>query len=204
MADASGKLGQLAEMLNRLPTGPINQTIVDDVTELLGACWDLFDGSAQAGMEGHKVDRAEELRWNKEAQTLTFIIERHGAIVRGGSSKAELQGWTINLKNSSAVYGSVGSRRARGSEPPSRVDINAIVSEIVQAIKAEEPLEGVTRQGSDVVGISPGHFVPDNGLAAQTLQSRRKRFRSALESALKDLGWARDPKVKPHTFRRVS
>ena len=60
------------------------------VQELLSECWNDIDGGDVDSMATFKLERMEQLRWNPP--DLSFVIERHGAIVAGRSSRAQKAG----------------------------------------------------------------------------------------------------------------
>ena len=107
-------LVDLRNYLNSVHPGPL--TDVSRVEELLSPCWDDFTGSSTTSMTAHKLDRIEDLRW--DPPNLSFIVERHGAIVGGGSSRAEKQGWTANLVTLTATASPCGHRQKKPTQPP--------------------------------------------------------------------------------------
>ena len=61
---------------------------VREVEMLLADCWDRLSGGRREGMRGYKlVGRTEDMSW--WPPTLTFGLERHGALVNG-STRAEV------------------------------------------------------------------------------------------------------------------
>ena len=81
-----GASGELEEYLDRQPPGAVTEP--DELVGLLSASWDRFDGSGEAAMAHYKLDRMKNVRW--DPPTLTFEVERHGAVAMG-SSRAERQ-----------------------------------------------------------------------------------------------------------------
>ena len=65
----------------------------------LAGCWREFTGSASERMHAGKLGRMEAVRW--DPPVLSFTIERHGAM-SGGSTRAELQQWRIDLDRKTA------------------------------------------------------------------------------------------------------
>src|SRR4051794_26514344 len=88
---------------------------VGDVNELavvVAGVWPQLLGGDEAGMTPHKLRRMENVAW--EPPTLRFSIERHGAIVAGGGTRAEVQTWEVNLHTGTAdVRASSSYRQVR-------------------------------------------------------------------------------------------
>jgi hypothetical protein len=59
-------------------------------------------------MTPNKIERIEEATW--EDPIFTFVIERHGRTVHG-SSRAELQRWTVDLDAGTATTAASHSHR---------------------------------------------------------------------------------------------
>ena len=82
---------------------------------LLADCWDEFEGSREEGMASYKLlNRMKEVEWNPPL--LTFIIERHGALVMG-STRAEKYEWALNMETKTADYAQVGHRQVHKMGP---------------------------------------------------------------------------------------
>src|SRR5690348_8052575 len=90
-------LAKLRSYLSSLPPGPITDTSV--VEELLVQCWECLSGANDTRMVAYKIHRMENAEWNPPL--LQFEIERHGGTV-WGSSKAELQSWTVDVEHGTA------------------------------------------------------------------------------------------------------
>lgn len=91
-------MSQLYDYLSTLAPGA-----VEDQAELvrhLRASWDALRGSNQSAMATWKLSRLESPRW--EPPLLSFAVERHGAIVGGGSTRAEMQHWVVDPRSGTA------------------------------------------------------------------------------------------------------
>ncbi len=85
-------MNALIEFLTNLAPGPISDT--SGLQKVLANYWESIEGSNAGGMRAYKLSgRIEKPKW--VPPLLTFEIERHGGTVQG-SSRAELQRWTIN------------------------------------------------------------------------------------------------------------
>ncbi len=81
------ELEQLRTFLAGVPAGGYEGN--EQLEGLLARAWHLLQGGGDEDMAGYKIiDRPEGLRW--EPPHLRFEIERHGAMVAGGSSRAEI------------------------------------------------------------------------------------------------------------------
>jgi hypothetical protein len=76
------------------------------------------------------LSRTEHMVW--EPPLLSFVIERHGALVGGGSTRGELQRWQVNVETSEAECFRAGHRQLRPAAPPVRAQ--QLADEIVYAI----------------------------------------------------------------------
>src|SRR4051812_47015376 len=86
-------MDNLKKHLAKFTPGRISET--EEIESLLAPCWDDLDGSDEGGMDGDKLlGRMEKVVWSPPV--LTFVIERHGGTVNG-STRAELQHWTVDL-----------------------------------------------------------------------------------------------------------
>ena len=117
--DVSPSVQRLRDALRDVPQGPIDN--IDLVLSLLKGCWNELMGSNDTSMRDFKVDRAEQFSWR--TPSLSFTIERHGATVVG-STRAELQNWTVNLDSASA-YHSEGRFRQLVRQAP-RLDVKSM------------------------------------------------------------------------------
>jgi hypothetical protein len=91
--------------------------------------WDVL-ADDDGGMTGMKLlGRMENVAW--EPPKFIFRIERHGATVMG-SSRAELQEWTIDLEQRTKTVQTVGRRQVRPMQ--GRLDAKPIAEEVAAAI----------------------------------------------------------------------
>ena len=97
----------LRRLLQSFDQGPIDDASM--VQELLSECRNDIDGGDVDSMATFKLERMEQLRWNPP--DLSFVIERHGAIVAGRSSRAQKQEWVVNLDTLQAKNTIVGFRQ---------------------------------------------------------------------------------------------
>lgn len=120
-------INQLRKYLKRIPEGEITNTV--ELEELLAECWDEFVGD-HGGMEPQKLlGRMEDVLWRPPI--LGFVIERHGGTVMG-SSRAELQHWTVDVEHKTAITGVKGYRRKSPSQ--NAADVKPIANKLTELI----------------------------------------------------------------------
>jgi hypothetical protein len=180
----------LRRFLNGTAPGPIDQTT--ELAALLVDCWDEFDGDSGAVEPFNHLCRIENARW--EPPRLTFVIERHGATVLG-SSRAELQNWTLDLDRVTREYES-GQRQLRPTQPP--LDVDPIADEIAALIENGTPDSRLAWYDTDRVRVLIGEIVPRMSAARQTVDGRRRCFWAALDGRLEP-GWQRSQQ----SYRRI-
>ena len=100
-------ISDLATHLHNLPDGPISDQR-DEILKLLANAWDALCEREVEATYPYKLERAEELRW--QAPYLKFILERHGRTV-GGSERADLHHWVVNLDEQRANIEKFGWRK---------------------------------------------------------------------------------------------
>ncbi len=116
---------ELLKYLESLKAGSIPDT--SEVESLLAVCWDKFDDSRVGGMTGDKFDgRMENVQW--EPPVLSFDIERHGRIVGGGSTRADIHRWKLDVIKRTASFEQARYRQVRPNAK--RLDVNPIAEEI--------------------------------------------------------------------------
>ncbi len=163
---------------------------------LLADGWDDFNSGDDhgAGMEPYKLrGRMERVKWNPPE--LTFMIERHGATVLG-SSRAELQSWTLDFNVKTRTFEEGGFRQKRPRKSPVRVD--RIVDKLAEQILNHHPDDRLSWSGHDQVRIMIGKILPKGSAVPQTLSDRRRRLRDALAVRLEPAGWKM---ITPNVFR---
>ena len=189
MSKKKPRVRALLNILRNLPSGPISGDQCDEVRRLLQECWLELEGGQATSMAPWKVSRAEDLRW--DPPYLSFIIERHGATVLG-SSRAELQVWTIDVEKGTASYAQKSYRQIRPTSP--RLDVKPIVEAICEVVQQGPQSNSALIQNKIVrfretgeVSIRHGDLI--SGDNKQTKAGRRKRLRDALIVAMKAMGW---------------
>jgi hypothetical protein len=149
-------------------------------------------------MEPWKLGRMERIAWNPPM--LSFVVERHGGIVAGGSTRAELQGWTIDLERHTAECCKVGWRQAAPMGP--RMSVGPIAAEIAAIIEQRRTDPRIKWLDTErtAVRILIGRIIPHDA-PNQTVAGRRRRFSNALDEALASTPWRRVFGGAPRTFR---
>jgi hypothetical protein len=118
---------------------------------------------------------------------LTFLIERHGGTVLG-STRAELQRWSVDLDRERATDGRIGHRQLSPMER--RVDLGPIADEVAHKITNGEADDRLSWLGDGRVRVEVGKIFPAQSGYKQTVQGRRQRLREALIERLATKGWA--------------
>ena len=159
----------------------------EELVDQLAGVWDYFADSHAAGMSADKLSRLEAPEWNPPL--LSFQIERHGGIVVGRSSRAELQTWRANFETRTTSYAITGWRQI--SPPQPRLDVKAIAHEIARAVATGDRTDSRVVWTDNQVRIVLGKIA---GLATgsavrETLMGRRKRFRAALRAEMTKVGF---------------
>lgn len=177
-------LGNLRTMLTLRRTGPLPPSLIPIVVSLLKEVWDDLDGDG-GGMTIEKLHgRLESVIW--ESPMITFRIERHGATVLG-SSRAEVQEWTVDLERRTKAVRTVGRRQVTPMQP--KLDVTPIAEEIADAILAGRPDDRLKWERADRVRVVIGKVLPGNSAVRETLAGRRKRLREGLCAILATAGW---------------
>lgn len=125
--DRNNALAALQAYLAHMASGEI--TNATEVERLLAVAWDdlLRD---DGGMESYKLfNRMEDVTWTPPL--LTFRIERHGATVMG-SSRAEMQAWTIDVEKGTACCEAKGYRQLSPRQRP--LDVKPLAAEVAGLI----------------------------------------------------------------------
>lgn len=189
----STNLTDLRRYCTGLLAGPISNK--SELERLLSTCWDDLLGD-DGGMAGHKLlGRMESITWHPPK--VVFRIERHGATVMG-SSRAEMQEWTIDLEQRTATVETVGRRQVRPMQ--GRLDVRPIAEEIAAAILAGRPDEHLKWDGKDHVRLLIGEVLPTGSAVKETVAGRRKRLRETLAGLMASAGWQM---VKANVFERT-
>ena len=176
-------MDELRNYLIRLEPGPVEESTL--LERLLTKVWDDLAGDG-GGMAGHKLlGRMEHVEWH--TPFLTFLIERHDGTVLG-STRADIQRWTVDLDHQTATYERTGHRQL--SPMASRVDVGSIADEIAGKIGSGEVNDRLTWLGDGRVRVEVGRIFPRGSGFQQTVQGRRRRLREALIERLSATGWA--------------
>jgi hypothetical protein len=144
--------------------------------ERLMEVWDdLNFPNGDGGMQAFKLRRAEDLQ--VDGPILTFEIERHGAIVAGGSTYAAIHHWRVDMERREATYRE--QERGRQVYPPNsawrRAEVEAKAAEVAALI----------RQGGKRPRLKD--VIPDyDRLPKQTREGRAARWKLALDAAIRD------------------
>ena len=176
-------MDRLRTYLRTVQPGKITDTT--GLERLLAACWDEFSGD-YGGMEGYKLlGRMESVTW--QPPLLSFAVERHGRTV-AGSSRADLQGWTVNVEAKTIFCEPLGHRQVRPMQP--RLKVEPLVEQIVRLIVSKQQDERLHWHDDGSVKVLVGKIIPKDAALRQTLAGRRKRFREKLTGRLEAQGWS--------------
>ena len=70
------------QLVASLTPGNVGKPFYSDIESALAACWEELSGFTDGGMTRDKLSsRIETVRW--EPPVLSFMIERHGALIAG-------------------------------------------------------------------------------------------------------------------------
>lgn len=129
--------------------------------------------------------------------TLRGFTERHGGTVFG-STRAELQRWTVDIQKMTATCETGGQRQLSAMQP--RLNVEPLVEEIAALIVNRQQDERLKWHDDGHVQVVIGKLLPDGSAVKQTLTGRRKRFRLALTAHLLESGWQ---EVRANVYRRL-
>ena len=191
--DQKTNLDRLRDLLAQTPPGRI-----DNIRLLLGLlepCWGKFAGSGDEAMAPHKLRRMEAASWNPPR--LVFVVERHGGTAMG-SSRAELQRWTLDMEKLTAGCEQVGHRQVLPMQ--ARLDVRPLADEIARLIVSRTDDARLKWYDDGRVRLVIGKIIPADSAVKQTLDGRRRRFRNALAGLLEGLGWR---VVKANVYEQV-
>jgi hypothetical protein len=185
-------MDKLINYLKTLSPGEISETRY--LEPLLKDAWNEFSGSNLESMAGWKIlNRIENVQWNPPF--LSFIIERHGITV-GGSTRATLQEWELNLSSKTASCGEIGRRQLYPMK--NKLDINPFAEEIAHLIINFKEDVRLKWNNDKSVQILIGKILPEVGTSKQTIEARRKRFRTKVEQLIFDVHWG---KIRVNVYR---
>lgn len=183
-------LNQLNDLLAPIQPGPMTDTC--RLVRFLADAWDDLSGDDGGIIPQKHLKRMEEVAWNPPV--LTFLIERHGAAVMG-SSRDELQRWTINVANGTATCKQVGYRQ----DGPRQASLNVepLAEEVAAQIASGHPDERLRRHEDGRVRVLIGKIIPARSAVKETVAGRRRRFRVMLANRLVPQGWIQ---VQPNVW----
>ena len=115
-----------------------------------------------------------------------------------GSSRAELQRWTLDPDTMTAVCEEVGHRQVAPMRP--RLDIGPLADEIARLIVARADDVRLKWYDGGRVRVLIGKIIPAGSAVRQTLEGRRRRFRIALAAILADHRWQA---IRPNLYGPV-
>lgn len=175
---------RLVTYLKQTPEGVITDTA--ELEELLAECWGEFIGD-YGGMEPRKLlGRMDDVLWRPPI--LEFVIERHGGTAMG-SSRAELQHWTIDVEHRTVTMAEVGYRQISPRVDP--LDVKPIADELVTLITRGSKDKRLQWSALGRVRVLTGRIISAGSVPKQTLEGRRRRFLKAMEERLAPHGWQR-------------
>jgi hypothetical protein len=177
----------MQELIDYLESIPAEAIDSNEVALLVASCWDELECDNPEGMRINKLyNRIENVSWNPPI--LRFEIERHGAMVGGGSTRAEMQFWEINVETRTLEGGETGSYRQKFPMQP-RLDVKPIAKEIAELIISKQEDNRLKWNTDGSVRVIIGDVIPSKGIFKTTLEGRRKRFHTEIESLLTTGGW---------------
>lgn len=192
MPDRTPAIERIRQYCASLPPGPVADVLT--LERLLAAVWDELSGD-DGGMEAYKLlNRMENPIWNPPV--LIFRIERHGGTVLG-SSRAEVQEWTVDLERMTKTVKEVGRRQVGPLQP--RLDVKPIVADLCNAILKGNQDDRLKWDGTSKVKLLIGKVLPEGSAVKDTLADRRKRLRNELSRLLAPEGWKL---VSPNLYER--
>lgn len=194
----SPSMESLRALLATLSPGPVPSSVPLD--SVLASCWSELAGGDSHGMTADKLlGRMEDAIWDPPA--VRFWLARHGAIVAGGSTRADKQHWTIDVDLRRATVEEHGFVQVHPSQPP--LNLSPIVSELTALILSDTPDPRLQWDGPQRVRVLIGRILPEHSAVRRTLAGRRKRLITELQARLAPSGWIRRPGPQ-HVFERLS
>jgi len=192
-------LTRIRNYLATVPPGNLSDDQREELEWLLIGCWDNLSGSDDGGMSTEKLgSRTEAVEWMPPM--LRFSIERHGGTVLG-STRGQIQGWSIDLDRALASCAIISHRQLRPSAKP--LDVKPLANKIAALITDGRNDDRLAWKGANKVKVEVGKIIPES-FPAQTTSGRRKRFRKELESVLAPSGWTPSKSGSHLFFERIS
>lgn len=178
----------LKAFLDKQAIGPVADTV--ELKSFLADCWHQFEGCAETEMHAGKLDRIEDATW--QPPYLELLIERHGAVVRGGSKYANLQRWRLDLEALTAEVNDAGRRLLVPKDKD--LDTEPLAKSLADAILSGQPDERFKILPDGSVRLNIAVIIPATN--AETTSKRRKRLHRDLSALLEPHGWRKTgPKV---------
>ena len=115
---------------------------------------------------------------NLQPPLLTFVVERHGGAVMG-STRATLQGWTVDMDKKTVSCVEARHRQLRPMQPP--LDVASIAEEIVAKVINKQQNHRLKWYADGRVRVLVGKVLPGGSAVKQTLAARRKRLSDEFE-----------------------
>jgi hypothetical protein len=107
------------------------------------------------------------------APLLSFAVERHGAIVGGGSTRAEMQHRVVDARSRTAQIQGTGRRQIRPTA--SRIDVRPMVEEIAQLVAERTDDHRVTwSDDGHTFRVAIGKIIPDDGFKTDGHRSTKE------------------------------
>jgi hypothetical protein len=190
-------LQHLRDFLNAIPQGALSRDQHDETESLLCRCWDQLIGGNDGGMNADKLlGRIEKIKWSPP--WLVFEIERHGGAVLG-SSRAEMQGWTVDVEHGSAMCAKGSFRQLHPNAP--RLDVVPIAEDIAGLIRDGTQDPRIRWSDANIVKVEIGKIIPMKS-PKDTVRGRRDRLKVQLAHNLSLIGWHPRPSSAPWIFER--
>lgn len=187
------------EAIERLRHALDEGASMEVLARLLEEVWEGLDGDPhETAMASWKARRIESFSW--EPPILYFDIERHGAIVMGGT-RAEVQTWAVDLDQRKAwLADSARYRQLRPMAP--RFRAKPLAAELAAAIVAGEEDERLERRSDGTVRVLLSQIPEVSQGYKETIEGRRQRLAEALAAELTPGGWERA--ARPWHYRQQS
>ena len=190
-------MNELKDFLNSWKPGLLNRNQISKLQTLLQRYWHQFKGSDETKMAGYKLLRGiEDVEW--DPPKLFFTIERHG-ITMLGSSRADLQMWTLNIEDETVTANTLDTYRQIYSRQ-SPLKVGLIAEDLYQKITNNIVDDRIKRYGDGRIEIRIGNIneLKEGSAVKQTLMQRRKRFRFKMDELLLNSGWE---KIRENLYR---
>lgn len=170
-----------------MPDGPIKGDQQPTVERLLADAWEDFGAPEEGGMAGYKLHgRTEKLRWQRPL--ISFEIERHGGTARG-STRAEVQGWCVNVDTGEALPTRKGRRQIHPMAKAVRIEPS--VDELVRKIQSRGTHPALEWLDDSHIRVTVSRIseLEINSTPKATAAGRSRRLRVSLAKRLAELGW---------------